>query len=123
MSSSKTCKRCGQDRPISEYYVYLPNKDGRRGVCSHCMRERERKRSLIHRMAIGRDGSVGLLGEDDAEREIIRENYEMIRAEKDSIEPRMRAQRTGIVPRRVALPAEVQSSYFARESGRHIEER
>tara|TARA_A100001234_G_C12510410_1_gene335842 strand:+ start:35 stop:760 length:726 start_codon:yes stop_codon:yes gene_type:complete len=43
MSETKICKKCGVEKPLSEYSKYTAGKGGIRNVCKECERERRKK--------------------------------------------------------------------------------
>jgi 5-methylcytosine-specific restriction endonuclease McrA len=43
MSETKVCKKCGVEKPLSEYSKYTAGKGGIRNVCKECERERRKK--------------------------------------------------------------------------------
>lgn len=40
----KTCRRCGQSKPVTEFSACAKNKDGLQTYCKECMRELANKR-------------------------------------------------------------------------------
>ena len=43
MSESKICKKCGAEKPLSEYSKYTAGKGGIRNICKDCVNESRRK--------------------------------------------------------------------------------
>lgn len=40
---TKTCKACGEEKPIREYYKHPTSKDGRRNQCRACIAAQKKK--------------------------------------------------------------------------------
>lgn len=47
-SRKKTCKKCGGERPITDYHKNKNNKSGRRNVCKFCISEYMKAYALKH---------------------------------------------------------------------------
>ena len=39
MSDSKKCRKCGEVKPVSEYYTHPQTGDGRMGKCKKCAKK------------------------------------------------------------------------------------
>lgn len=46
----KRCNRCGEWRPLTEYYSREGSRDGLRRVCKDCVRESSRRYKLIKKI-------------------------------------------------------------------------
>ena len=54
-TSSKVCKKCGEIKPLSEFYKWGNTKDGLRGACIECLRKQHRHYRVLGGYQYDRD--------------------------------------------------------------------